>query len=102
MFAGPVGASSDRRASTMLREEPLSLRLEREGRQGFTWLFVRPSRFLFVRKEGWKMPCYPRWARATAFSVSCYRVSPSGGPYPVRWGSASGPETRSKSTRGFL
>ena len=52
MFAGPVGASSDRRASTMLREEPLSLRLEREGRQGFTRLFVRPSRFLFAWKEG--------------------------------------------------
>ena len=52
MLAGPVGASSDRRASTMLREEPLSLRLEREGRQGFTRLFVRPSRFLFARKEG--------------------------------------------------
>ena len=52
VFAGPVGASSDRRASTMLREEPLSLRLEREGRQGFTRLFVRPSRFLFARKEG--------------------------------------------------
>ena len=39
MFAGPVGASSDRGASTMLRKEPLSLRLEREGRQGFSRLF---------------------------------------------------------------
>ena len=47
------------------------------------------------------MPRYPRWARAMAFPVSCYRVSPSGGPYPVRWGSASGPETHSKSTGGF-
>ena len=42
MFAGLVGVSSDRRASTMLREEPLSLRLEREGRQGFTRLFGLP------------------------------------------------------------
>ena len=102
MFAGPVGASSDRGASTMLRKEPLSLRLEREGRQGFPRLFVRPSCFLFARKEGWKMPCYPRWARAMAFPVSCYWVSPSGGSCPIRWGSASGPETHSKSTRGFL
>ena len=46
--------------------------------------FERPSRFLFARKEGWKMPRYPRWARATAFPVSCYRVSPSGGPCPIR------------------
>ena len=52
MFAGPVGASSDRRASTMLWEESLSLRLEREGCQGFTRLFERPSHFLFARKEG--------------------------------------------------
>ena len=35
------------------------------------------------------MPCYPRWARAMAFPVSCYRVSPSGGPYPVRWASVA-------------
>ena len=102
MFAEPMDASSDRWASMMLREEPLSLCLEREGRQGFPRLFVRPSCFLFARKEGWKMPCYPRWARALAFPVSCYRVGPSGGPYPIRWGSASGPEMRSKSTGGFL
>ena len=35
-----------------MQEELPSLRLEREGDQGFPWLFVRPSRFLFVRKEG--------------------------------------------------
>ena len=28
--------------------------------------------------------------------------SPSGGPYPIHYGMASGPETRSKSTRRFL
>ena len=26
--------------------------MEREGNQEFPWLFVRPSRILFVRKEG--------------------------------------------------
>ena len=86
----------------VLQEESLSLCAEQEGRQEFFWLFERPSRFLFARKEGWNVPRYPRWARAMAFPVSCYRVSPSGGPYPVRWGLASGPETRSKSTGGFL
>ena len=35
-----------------LQEEPPSLRAEREGDQEFPWLFVRPSRILFVRKEG--------------------------------------------------
>ena len=84
MFAGPVGASSDRRASTMLRKEPLCLHLEREGRQGFPRLFVRPSCFLFAQKEGWNVPSYPRWARALALPVSCYQVSLSGGPCPVR------------------
>ena len=28
----------------------------------------------FARKEGWNVPCYPRWARAWTLSVSCYRV----------------------------
>ena len=45
---------------------------------------VRPSRILFVRKEGWSMPGYPRWARAVTSPVSCYWVSPSGGPCPIR------------------
>ena len=67
-----------------LQEEPPSLRAEREGDQEFPWLFVRPSRILFARKEGWNMPCYPRWARAVTFPVSFYRVSPSGGPCPIR------------------
>ena len=35
-----------------MQEEPPSLRTEREGGQEFFWLFVRPSRILFVRKEG--------------------------------------------------
>ena len=35
-----------------LQEEPPSLRAEREGDQEFPWLFVRPSRNLFIRKEG--------------------------------------------------
>ena len=35
-----------------LQEEPPSLRAEREGDQEFPWLFVRPSRILFVWKEG--------------------------------------------------
>ena len=52
MFAGPVGASSDRGASTMLREELPSLCAEQEGRQEFSRLFERPSCFLFARKEG--------------------------------------------------
>jgi len=51
VFAGPVGASSDRGASTMLRKEPLSLRLEREGRQGFSRLFCT-TLVLPFRSEG--------------------------------------------------
>ena len=51
MFAEPVDASLDRWASMVLREEPLSLCLEQEGRQAIFWLFERPSRFLFARKE---------------------------------------------------
>ena len=35
-----------------VKEEPLSLRAEREGDQEFLWFFKRPSRILFVRKEG--------------------------------------------------
>ena len=46
--------------------------------------FMRPSRILFARKEGWNMPGYPRWARAVTLPVSCYRVSPSGGPCPIQ------------------
>ena len=42
------------------------------------------------------MSGYPRWAQAVTLPVSCYRVSPSGGPCPIRLGSASGPETHSK------
>ena len=42
------------------------------------------------------MPGYPWWARAVTLPVSCYRVSPSGGPCPIRLGSASGLETQSK------
>ena len=60
--------------SARLQEEPSSLRTEREVRQGSSWLLVRPSRFLFAWKEGWNVPGYPRWARAWALPVSCYRV----------------------------
>ena len=80
----PSRASLGRWVSARLQEEPPSLRAEREGDQEFPWLFVRPSRFLFARKEGWNTPGYPRWARAVTFPVSFYRVSPSGGPCPIR------------------
>ena len=35
-----------------LQEEPPSLHTEREGGQEFSWIFVRPSRILFIQKEG--------------------------------------------------
>ena len=35
-----------------MKEEPPSLHTEREGDQEFLWLFMRPSRILFVQKEG--------------------------------------------------
>ena len=38
--------------STNLQEEPPSLCTEREGGPEFPWLFIRPSRILFARKEG--------------------------------------------------
>ena len=82
LFAEPSSASLGRWVSAMLLEEPLSLCMEREGDQEFPWLFVRPSRILFIRKEGWNMSGYPRWTRAVTLPVSCYWVSPSGGPCP--------------------
>ena len=47
-----MSASQGREVSAKLQEEPPSLYVEQEVRQGFPWLFVRPSRFLFARKEG--------------------------------------------------
>ena len=35
-----------------MQEEPPNLHTEREGDQEFPWLFIRPSRIIFVRKEG--------------------------------------------------
>ena len=52
LFAEPSIASLGRWVSARLQEEPLSLYTEREGGQEFPWFFVRPSRILFVRKEG--------------------------------------------------
>ena len=52
LFAEPSSASLGRWVSARLQEEPPSLCTEREGDQEFPWLFVRPSRILFVRKEG--------------------------------------------------
>ena len=48
LFAEPSSASLGRWVSAWLQEEPPSLCTEREGRQRFPWLFVRPSRILFV------------------------------------------------------
>ena len=80
----PSRASLGRWVSARLQEEPLSVRAEREGDQEFPWLFVRHSRILFAWKERWNMPGYPQWVRALTFPVSFYRVSPSGGPCPIR------------------
>ena len=52
MAETPSGASLGRGASAYLQEELPSLCPEQEGRQEFPWLFVRPSRNLFVWKEG--------------------------------------------------
>ena len=53
LFAeAPLGVSLGRGVSTYLQEELPSLCTEREGRQEFPWLFVRPSCILFVWKEG--------------------------------------------------
>ena len=51
LFVEPSSASLGRWVSARLQEEPPSLCTEREGRQGFPWLFVRPSRVLSVRTE---------------------------------------------------
>ena len=48
----PSRASLGRGASAYLQEELRSLCPEQESRQEFPWLFVRPSRNLFIRKEG--------------------------------------------------
>ena len=53
LFAeAPLGASPGHGVSAYLQEEPPSLYTGREGRQELPCLFVRPSRFLFARKEG--------------------------------------------------
>ena len=66
------------------RKSPLASAWDKRSIGGSPGFFVRPSRFLFARKEGWNVPGYPRWTRALALLVSCYRVSPSGGPCPIR------------------
>ena len=48
----PSGVSLGHGATAYLQEELPSLCPEQEGRQEYPWLFVRPSRNLFVRKEG--------------------------------------------------
>ena len=83
-FSKSLSASLGGLLSFWVQEEPPSLRTEREGDQEFLWFFKRPSRILFAQKEGWNMPGYPWWARAVTLPVSCYRVSPSGGPCPIR------------------
>ena len=63
LFAEPSSASLGRWVSASLQEEPPSLRMEQEGNQEFPWLFIRPSRILFVRKEGLfaePIECEPR------------------------------------------
>ena len=52
MFAEPSRASLGHWVSARLQEELPSLCMEREGGQELPWLFVRPSRILFVQKEG--------------------------------------------------
>ena len=52
LFAKPSSASLGHWVSAWLQEEASSLCTEREGDQEFPWLFVRPSRNLFIRKEG--------------------------------------------------
>ena len=52
LFAEPLSASLGHWVSAWLQEEPLSLCMEREDNQEFLWLFVRPSRILFVQKAG--------------------------------------------------
>ena len=47
-----LGISPGRGVSAYLQEEPPSLYTGREGHQELPYLFVRPSRFLFARKEG--------------------------------------------------
>ena len=52
LFAEPSHASLGRWVSARLQEELPSLCTEREGGQEFPWFFIRPSRILFVWKEG--------------------------------------------------
>ena len=66
------------------RKSPLASARGKRSVGGSPGFFVGPSRFVYARKEGWNVPGYPRWARALALPVSCYRVSLSGGPCPVR------------------
>jgi hypothetical protein len=59
---------------SLVREQPSSLRTEREDDQGPSRLLLYAPLSPFRKEEGGKAPCYPRRAPNTVFLVSCYRV----------------------------
>jgi hypothetical protein len=82
-----------------LREQPPSLRAEREDGQGLTQLFSYAPASPFCKEEGWgESAMLPSEGAEHGVSSELLTGDPSGRPCPVRYGSDSGPEARSKST----
>jgi hypothetical protein len=54
-----------------LREQPPSLRMEREDDQGLSRLLLYAPSSPFRKEEGGKAPCCPRRAPNMVFPVSC-------------------------------
>ena len=83
-FAEPLSASSGCWASACLQEEPPSLCAEQEGDQEFPCLFCTALTHPFRLEGGVEYARLPSVGAAVTPPVSCYWVSPSGGPCPIR------------------
>ena len=101
-FAEPPSASSGCGGlGEAVGKKPSSLRTEREVRQGSPDFGYDPHAS-FRSEGGVKRAMLPSMGTSVDTSGELLAGSPSGGPSPVRWGTASGLETHSKSTRGVF
>jgi hypothetical protein len=85
-----------------LREQPPSLRTEREDGQGQTRLFYIRPYVAFPQGGGGECAMLPSMGTEHGVSGELQSGNPSGRPCPVRWGSARGPEARPKVPAGDL
>jgi hypothetical protein len=85
-----------------LREQPPSLRTEREDDQGQTRLFYIRPYVAFSQGGGGESAMLPSMGTEHGVSGELQSGNPSGRPCPVRWGSARAPEARPKVPAGDL